>query len=347
MNLSKPIQLITVGSLLLGLFVLAALLIVQSLTQSDLGLLTIVLTPSITTLIAFGVFYFLIERFISSKMRNIYRIISSQKLATERRTEFSIADDPLEQLTRDTAEWAEKQKSQISELKEQAEFRKEFLGNLAHELKTPVFSIQGYILTLLEGGLEDESVNREFLERALRGVDRISDLLEDLDEISKFETDRFQLKIKKFDLVDASRQTFKELESKARKKNITLEFNKEYSPIWVNADKGKIQQVLTNLIGNSISYGNENGTTTVRFHTLDNRQLLVEVADDGLGMDEKHFPRLFERFYRVDKSRERNIGGSGLGLAIVKHIVEAHGQTINVRSTVDVGSTFSFTLEKA
>jgi two-component system, OmpR family, phosphate regulon sensor histidine kinase PhoR len=280
-------------------------------------------------------------------MKNIYRIISSQKLAAEKKSELSLSGNPIEQLTKDTAEWAEKQKNRISELKAQAVFRKEFLGNLAHELKTPVFSIQGYILTLLEGGLEDKNVNREFLERALGGVDRISTLLEDLDEIAKFETDRFNLKIKKFDIVDLANETYSQLASKAEERNIALNFSKEYPTIEVNADRGKIAQVLTNLISNSITYGNKGGITTLRFHILENEQVLVEVADDGPGMDEKHFPRLFERFYRLDKSRERNIGGSGLGLAIVKHIIEAHGQTINVRSTEGMGSTFSFTLEIA
>ncbi len=346
MNLSKPIHLITVGSLSLSALVLITLLIAQYLSQSDFGLLTIMITPLITFLAAFGVFYFLIERFISAKMKNIYRIISSQKLAVEKRSEFSIKDNPLDQLTKDTAEWAEVQKLQITKLEEQAEFRKEFLGNLAHELKTPVFSIQGFLLTLLEGGLEDKNVNRRFLERALGGVDRISTLLEDLDEITKFETELFNLKIKRFDIIEGAKEAIGQLTNKAEKRNISLTFNKEYAAIFVNADQGKIAQVFANLISNSITYGNEGGTTTLRFITLDNNQLLVEVADDGPGMNEKHFPRLFERFYRVDKSRERNVGGSGLGLAIVKHIVEAHNQTINVRSTEGVGSTFSFTLEK-
>lgn len=180
----------------------------------------------------------------------------------------------------------------------------------------------------------------------MNGVDRISAILEDLDEISKYEFDRFTLKLTEFDIVNLTKKIFDELQSNTEEKNIKFEFAKSYDPILVKGDEGKLSQVMTNLISNSVSYGSEGGTTTVRFHNLESGKLLVEVADDGLGIDEVHLPRLFERFYRVDKSRARNIGGSGLGLAIVKHIVEAHGQTINVRSTAGKGSTFSFTLDK-
>ena len=213
-------------------------------------------------------------------------------------------------------------------------------------MKTPVFSIQGYILTLLEGGLEDERVNRDFLERALTGVDRISNLLEDLDHISTLERDRFALNKTKIDIVDLAKQSFKELEGKADDKHIKLSFVKHYDPIFINGDRHKLAQVFINLISNSISYGTDEGYTKVRFERIEDGKILVEVSDNGVGMDEQHIPRLFERFYRVDKSRERNVGGSGLGLAIVKHIIEAHEQSINVRSTIGVGSTFSFTLDR-
>jgi two-component system phosphate regulon sensor histidine kinase PhoR len=354
MNLSKPINMIGVGSLLLGLLVFLALILVQSFSTVEFGYTTFLLVPLITAGISFGVFWIIVERFINKKIKVIYRIISNKKITDDNPRQFKITEDVLKKITDDTVDWATKQASQIKELEEQAAFRKEFLGNLAHELKTPVFSIQGYVLTLLEGGLEDESVNRDFLERALHGVERISNLLEDLDEISKYEFDRQTLKRKKFDIVALAKSTFKELEQKGSDKKIKFGFNKNYDPIYVNADEGKIHQVLVNLINNSISYGSENGTTTVRFHELDldksdgkKGKILVEVADNGLGIEERHLPRLFERFYRVDKSRARNAGGSGLGLAIVKHIIEAHGETIKVRSTENVGSTFSFTLERA
>lgn len=345
MNLSRPIHIILIGSSLLGILVLSTLLLVQQFTNVELGILTLVLTPIITFLLSMGVFAYLVGRFINNKIRYIYRIISNKQLSED--AEYGISEDVLSKLTKDTAEWAEIQKQQITELQKQAAFRKEFLGNLAHELKTPVFSIQGYILTLLEGGLEDERVNRDFLVRALSGVDRISNLLDDLDEIAKFETDRFELKLKKFDIVELVKTTFAELETKAKKKGITVTFDRHYEPLSVMGDKNRITQVLVNLISNSISYGVEGGETTISIQSLEKRKILIEVADNGVGMSEEHIPRLFERFYRVDKSRERNVGGSGLGLSIVKHIVEAHKQTINVRSTEGVGSTFSFTLDRA
>ena len=353
MNLSKPINLIGLGSILLGLLILLALILVEVFTKTAFSLLSYILIPLITTAVSFGLFWIIVERFINKKIKVIYRIISNKKITDDNPREYKVTEDVLSKLTQETAQWADLQRKQIKELEEQASFRKEFLGNLAHELKTPVFSIQGYILTLLEGGLEDEKVNREFLKRALSGVDRISNLLEDLDEISQYEFDRKKMRFKQVDIVSLAIATFKDLEQKAAEKNIKFSFSKNYDSIFVKADHGKIRQVLTNLINNSIFYGSENGNTVIRFHDLDmdkgkdgKGKILVEVADDGVGIAEKHLPRLFERFYRVDISRARNIGGSGLGLAIVKHIIEAHGETIKVRSTEGVGSTFSFTLER-
>ncbi len=344
MRLTKPIHITFIGSLILGILVLVALIVIDKYAEINISFLTILFTTLLTIVLSFLIFTYLINRFINSKIKFIYRIITNRQTAEE--AEYSVTEDVLTRLTKDTAEWASTQKRQINQLQKQAEFRKEFLGNLAHELKTPVFSIQGYILTLLEGGLEDERVNRDFLVRALSGVDRISNLLEDLDNISKFETDRFQLKLEKFDLIKVTNNIFRELEKKAKKKDIKLNFDQHYEPLMVNGDKTKITQVLVNLISNSISYGKESGKTTVSFDAIDKKKVLVQISDNGVGMAEEHIPRLFERFYRVDKSRERNVGGSGLGLAIVKHIIEAHKQTIKVKSTEGIGSTFSFTLEK-
>jgi len=328
------------------LLTLAILLVINGISENNISVPIICVVTLFVGAVSFGVFSYVIQKFINNRINIIYRLIGNKKFDVQNEYETSINQDVFNELQKDTEEWAANQKEQIKKLEEQAVFRREFLGNLAHELKTPVFSIQGYVLTLLEGGLEDDTVNREFLERALNGVDRISDILADLDEIAKYEFDRFSLKIDEFDIVELTKRIFKELEGKAKEKKINFKFSKEFDPIKVKADEGKIAQVVTNLISNSISYGNEDGTTTVRFHDVDKGKLLVEVADDGLGMDEKHLPRLFERFYRVDKSRARNVGGSGLGLAIVKHIVEAHEQSINVRSTEGTGSTFSFTLDK-
>ncbi len=344
MNLSKPIHIILIGSSLLFGLVLITLILVQEYGGLELGIFTLIAIPLITFLISLGVFTYLVGRFINEQIKSIYRVISNKQFSEE--NEYSLSEDVLSKMTEDTTEWAAIQKRQISQLEKQAAFRKEFLGNLAHELKTPVFSIQGYILTLLEGGLEDKRVNRDFLLRALSGVDRISNLLDDLDEIAKFETDRLELKIEKVDIVNLIRSTFKELEPKGKKKKIELKFERHYEPIFVQADKNRITQVLINLISNSISYGAEGGKTTISIQNFQSKQVLISIADDGIGMAEEHIPRLFERFYRVDKSRERNIGGSGLGLAIVKHVIEAHKQSINVQSTIGLGSTFSFTLDK-
>jgi two-component system phosphate regulon sensor histidine kinase PhoR len=343
MSLSKPLHIIILGSVILSLLVLSILCIIEFTGSQALNLNYFVVIPLSTGVVSFLVFSFLIEKFINQKIKLIYRIISSQKLSSKNK--FKLGEDVLEKLTVKTAKWAITQKNQIDHLQKQDEFRKEFLGNLAHELKTPVFSIQGYILTLLEGGLEDENVNRNFLERTLSGVDRITNLLDDLDDISRFEYEDYHLKIKSFDIITLVNDVFNNTYGKAEKKKIELKFNKRYQPIFVNADKGKIAQVLINLISNAISYSDNDTTVEVRFHTIDKSTVLVEVSDSGVGIEEKYLSRLFERFYRVDKSRERNVGGSGLGLAIVKHIVEAHNQTINVRSTKGQGSTFSFTLE--
>lgn len=295
--------------------------------------------------LSFVIHFISVERFLHSRIKFIYRAIRKGKMTRETDFHISMKEDVLRNVTVEAKKFLEQRNTEISKLKEQEEFRREFLGNLAHELKTPVFSIQGYILTLLEGGLEDENVNRLFLERASKAVDRMTGILDDLDEITKLEADKIKLLIKRFDIIDLAKDVMESLDFLAKEKNITLRFAKKYDPIYVKADRGKIGQVLTNLIKNSISYGSENGETTIRLFPMEDT-ILMEVADNGAGIEEEELPRLFERFYRVEKSRNRHEGGSGLGLSIVKHIIELHGQTINVRSTVDVGSTFSFTLEK-
>lgn len=345
MKFSRPIYIILVGSLALAILVLLCLLGIHFYSDAPLRSLVLFGVPILIFGVSFGVFTFLVGRFVNRRIQTVYKIISNKQLPQEA-LKYAMSDDVLNKLSEDIAKWVGLQQKRIKDLQEQAKFRKEFLGNLAHELKTPVFSIQGYILTLLEGGLEDERVNRDFLERTLSGVDRISNLLEDLDEISKYENERFNLKITKFDIVRLCRSVFNELESKAELKHINLSFSRHFEPIMVMADKNRITQVLVNLVSNSISYGEENGETKVNL-IVERNQVVVEVIDNGVGMSQEHIVRLFERFYRVDKSRERNVGGSGLGLAIVKHIVEAHGQSINVRSTENVGSTFLFTLKKA
>lgn len=285
--------------------------------------------------------------YIQERVRIIYKTIRRLK-GSSSHMNLDMRDDIVEQVNRDVMSWAESQIEEITTLRETDTFRQEFIGNLAHELKTPIFNIQGFILTLLEGGIEDPEINRKFLLKAAKNVERMSGLLEDLDVITKMEAGNLDIELVPFDLLDIIRETMESLEPKAKRNNIKLKLKKgiDGSKIMVKGDPAKLVQVLTNLIVNSINYGKEGGHTEIRYYDADD-SVLVEVADTGIGIRETDLPRVFERFYRVDKSRSRNAGGSGLGLAIVKHILESHGQTISVRSTYGEGSTFSFTLQKA
>lgn len=345
MKNSKPVYYLLGGSGLLLLVCLVILLFVHFQVQ-NLPFYIIAGVPLATGFLAFVVFYLFVERFINNRLGVLYRSIRKGKFVGQRVEPLRLTDDVFELVEKETRKWAEEQHTEISKLKEQEAFRKEFLGNLAHELKTPLFSIQGYVLTLLDGGLEDEQVNRLFLERASVSIDRMVALLEDLDSITKIEMNGLNLDLENFDIKKCISDVFDSLELKAKEKEIQLRFSKENSAIMVYGDRAKIQQVLTNLIANSIYYGNEKGTTTARFFEM-NDLMLIEISDDGPGIDAEHLPRLFERFYRVEKSRTRNEGGSGLGLAIAKKVVESHGQTLTVRSSVGLGSTFAFCLEKA
>jgi two-component system, OmpR family, phosphate regulon sensor histidine kinase PhoR len=235
---------------------------------------------------------------------------------------------------------------EIIQLKSQDSFRKEFIGNLAHELKTPVFAIQGYLDTLIDGAIDDPEIAMNFLERASRASDRMTQLLEDLDAITRLENPELSIEKRPFDIVEVIKEIYESLEFLAKEKRIELSLKKEYSSIYVMGDRNKIGQVFTNLVKNSILYGNEGGKTMITLDLID-KLILIEITDNGIGIDPKHWPRLFERFYRVEKSRNRHEGGTGLGLSIVKHILELHGQNITMQSTVGVGTTFSFGLEKS
>jgi two-component system phosphate regulon sensor histidine kinase PhoR len=289
---------------------------------------------------------YFIRTFLYDRIRLIYKTIHQKKLQ-EQGISVDMDVDVLTDVESKVANWTDDRNEEIQRLKEQEAYRREFIGNLGHELKTPVFSIQGYILTLLEGGLDDPTVNREFLQRAANGVDRMTHILEDLDVITQLEAGHLNIDLAPVNVVDLAADVMEGLEMKAKNRSVVLKFDKEYErDIMVMADAGRIGQVLTNLVNNAVNYGKEGGEVEIRFFHL-GEQILIEVSDDGLGIAEAHLTRLFERFYRIDKSRSRHIGGTGLGLAIVKHIVEGHQQTINVRSSEGVGSTFSFTLDKA
>jgi two-component system phosphate regulon sensor histidine kinase PhoR len=294
------------------------------------------------------VFYYLIERFVYGKIKLIYKLIHNLKLGKDLKDALGeyVSADPINDVELEVKEWARDKKSEIDQLKDQEKFRREFLSNISHELKTPLFAIQGYIEALQEGDIEDPEMTKQFLEKASRNVDRLAFFIKDLDAISKLESGEIPVHYDRFNVVDLINEVIDSLELKAKKYNITLNFKEKYhSPTWVNADREKIRQVFVNLIDNSFKYGKSGGNTSIKTYELHD-QILVEITDDGIGIEEKFLPRLFERFYRTDKSRSRQIGGSGLGLAIVKHIIEAHEQTITVRSTENIGSTFGFTLQR-
>jgi two-component system phosphate regulon sensor histidine kinase PhoR len=250
-------------------------------------------------------------------------------------------------LTKEVKKFARDKKLEIETLKIREEYRKEFLGNVSHELKTPLFTIQGYLLTLLDGAMEDKNIRTKYLERAEKGVERLIYIVKDLDMITKLEVGEINLDVTRFNIVEVIQNVFDLFEMKASNKNITLTFDTRYSkPIWVMADQEKIQQIVTNLVVNSIKYGKKGGTTEVSIEDLINNKVIIRITDNGEGIEKQNIPRLFERFYRVDKSGARSEGGSGLGLAIVKHIIEGHDEKIYVESQIGVGSEFSFTLEK-
>jgi two-component system phosphate regulon sensor histidine kinase PhoR len=343
MRTARPSILIFYGSLA---FMLISFLFTLLVHNSILALSTdiIIAIPVFSGIFAYLVFYFLLKGFIQYRLSLIYRSIQIKQ--PQNVTFAKSIDSLMEDAEKNVAEWKENSTIEISKLKEQAAFRKEFLGNLAHELKTPVFSIQGYLLTLLDGGLEDPNVNRSFLERASKSTDRITGILEDLDQITRMETENLRLEIRSFDIIELLKESFETFELIAKEKNYQLIFEKTYTSKYVQADRNKLGQVFTNLISNAISYGKENGTLVVSILDIDDH-FLLEFKDNGPGIEPHHLSRLFERFYRVEKSRNRNEGGSGLGLAIAKHIIESHGQSIQVKSQVGVGTTFVITIEKS
>ncbi len=297
---------------------------------------------------AFFIINYYLKNYIYRKIKVIYKSIHQHKLSTvEKREVVDMRVDMMEEVEKEVEEWAAKQEKEIEQLKTWQDYRRKFLGDISHELKTPIFNIQGYLETLLDGGLEDEGINKLYLQRAAKNVDRLNTIVEDLEIISRLESGELILDMQQFDIRSLTEEVFEDLEIKASERNIKLLLKPGADQHYrVRADREYIRQVLMNLVNNSIKYGNRNGVTKVGFYDMD-KNVLVEVADSGIGIPSEHLNHVFDRFYRVDKSRSREQGGSGLGLSIVKHIIEAHKQTINVRSTRNVGSTFGFTLEKA
>jgi len=299
----------------------------------------------ITYLVCFFIIQYRVEHFIYKRIKKIYDNVSLLDSTTLKPSQVTT---DMATLTREVEKFTKDKKLEIDTLKVREAYRKEFMGNVSHELKTPLFTVQGYILTLLDGAMKDKAVRKKYLQRASKGVERLIYIVRDLDMITKLEAGDLHLEEEDFNIVELVQGSFDLLEMKAAKKNITLTFDIDYDePIWVNADRDRIQQVLTNLIVNSIKYGKEDGTTEVSIENLIKNKVIVRVTDNGEGIEKENLPRVFERFYRVDKSGSRKEGGSGLGLSIVKHIIEAHDEKIYVESVFGVGSEFSFTLEKS
>jgi two-component system phosphate regulon sensor histidine kinase PhoR len=296
---------------------------------------------------SFALILYTLQNFIYRKIKLIYKFIYQTKAS--KREEFYykniLPQKSIDEVREDVETWARQRKAEIEVLQQNEAYRKEFLQNLSHELKTPIFAIQGYVDTLLNGALENVSVNRKFLQNTSRNVDRLVNLVDDLDAITKLELGEQQLVKVSFVIQDLVKEVYESLSIKADEKGIRCQIKKGCEfPLAVFADKEKIRQVLINLIDNAIKYGKDGGTLESSFYRVDGQTVLIEISDDGSGIAEEHLNRIFERFYRTDLARSRKVGGSGLGLSICKHIIEAHGQTMHVRSKIDVGSTFGFTL---
>lgn len=309
------------------------------------GISTVLISTVILFFISFFIIQYRAEHFIYRRLKKIYDDVSVLDISDLQKD--SITPD-IEKLSEKMQKFVEGKRLEIKNLTERDSFRRDFLGNVAHELKTPLFTVQGYILTLIEGAVNDKEIRTKYLERANKGVERLVAVIKDLDMISKLENDGLKINMTVFNILELIQNVFDMFEMKAKKKNITLKFDRVYEfPIFVSGDVEKIEQVLINLIVNSIKYGKPNGTTILAVDSYNEAQFIVKVNDNGEGIKQQHLPRLFERFYRVDQSRSRDQGGSGLGLSIVKHIIEAHHETILLKSTYGEGSEFSFTLKKA
>jgi len=343
-KLKKTYKYALVSALYLTIFSVAIAIICYLFIYKALGTIAIVFFGLLLFIAAFLIIQYRAENFIYKRVKQLYQDLPILDVNDLKRDNIST---DVEELTKSVQEYVEDKKEEIASLTERDSFRRDFIGNVAHELKTPLFTVQGYLLTLIEGAVNDKHIRDKYLDRASKGVDRLTSIVEDLDMITKLETDGMKMNMSRFNILELIQNVFDLFEMKAKKRNVKLLFNKVYDyPIYVNADLEKIEQVLINLVVNSIKYGKIGGTTTVSVDNYDENKYIIKVIDNGEGIKQEHLSRLFERFYRVDQSRSREQGGSGLGLSIVKHIVEAHNETILLKSVYGEGSEFSFTLAK-
>ena len=344
MKLKKTYSFSLLSSAYLTITILLISALIYFLLPEDKKLLSILVFLPTIFILSFLIIQYRTERFIYDRIKKIYDEVSI--LNEDEFIRASTTTD-IDSLSNSVKNYVQGKRIEIKNLTERDSFRKDFLGNVSHELKTPLFTVQGYILTLIEGGINDKLIRDKYLERANKGVDRLVAIVKDLDMIAKLETEGLKMNYEVFNIIDLIQNVFDLFEMKAKKRNITLQFDKIYDyPVFVNGDKERIEQVLINLVVNSVKYGKTNGITTVGIEPYTEHQFIIKVIDNGEGIEQEHIPRLFERFYRVDQSRSREQGGSGLGLSIVKHIIEAHNETMLINSTFKEGSEFSFTMKK-
>jgi len=344
MKLKKTYSFSLLSSVYLTISIVLTFALVYFLSSEEKKLLSILVFFPAIFIISFFIIQFRTERFIYNRIKKIYDEVS---ILNDDEFIRASTNSDIDSLSNSVKNYVQGKRIEIKNLTERDSFRKDFLGNVSHELKTPLFTVQGYILTLIEGGINDKLIRDKYLERANKGVDRLVAIVKDLDMIAKLETEGLKMNYEVFNIIDLIQNVFDLFEMKAKKRNITLQFDKVYDyPVFVNGDKERIEQVLINLIVNSIKYGKLNGLTSVGIESFDEKKFIIKVVDNGEGIKEEHISRLFERFYRVDQSRSREQGGSGLGLSIVKHIVEAHNETVLINSTFKKGSEFSFTMKK-
>ncbi len=348
MKTYKPARITVNTSLLIALVASIVVLVILFRSQVEWYWIYALIVFALVFIASYRIINYALANYFYHSIRIIYRNILQLKSNPAGTIPRKIPDDRIiSEINRIIIDWEKGNKEEIDHLKEMENFRKDFLGNVSHELKTPIFTIQGYIHTLIDGGIEDQDINMLYLQKAARSIDRLISIVDDLESISKLEAGEMILENRTFDLNELIHDVNESLELKAKEQNIKLEFDSGKSAHnFVYADKERIRQVLVNLLVNSIKYGKQNGSTRVSIEDHDD-YVTVDITDDGIGIEKSHLGRLFERFYRVDKSRSREQGGTGLGLAIVKHILEAHQQKISVDSSPGVGSTFTFTLKKS